>query len=89
MRRLDARAWVRFATVVILAAVIVASLIAVSHSPRSAAPAAAASGGDTVTVELDRCRALGTDAGKDPACQAAWRGLREHFFGQDGKEHLP
>ena len=88
MRRLDTKAWVRLAAVAVLAAVVVASVIAVSHQPRSTASAAAASG-DAVTAELDRCRALGTDAGKDPACQAAWRRLREHFFGQDGKEHRP
>jgi conjugative transfer region protein TrbK len=86
MRALNAKGWGTLAAIAVLAAVVIASLIAAEH--RQTAPAAITDGTRSVG-ELDRCRSLGADAGKDAACQAAWRLLRDHFFGLDGKAARP
>jgi conjugative transfer region protein TrbK len=79
MRR-DPRILARAGAVLVLLAVVVAAVIAFSRQN----PVPATSSTDplvTVNNELERCQALGTAAGDDPACQAAWKQAREHFFG--------
>jgi conjugative transfer region protein TrbK len=78
----------RALAILLLVAAVIASLVVTSHHPRSV-PTARPAGGDPVRAQLDRCRGLGVDAGRDPACQAAWRRLRDHFFGQPGAEGRP
>lgn len=36
---------------------------------------------DPLAIELARCSELGSKAGTDAACQAAWAKNRQHFFG--------
>ena len=86
MRALNAKGWGTLAAIAMLAAVVVASLIAAEHHPAVLLPTA---GSADSASELDRCRSLGPDASKDAACRAAWRLLRDHFFGLDGKAARP
>ena len=85
MRPLDPRAWVRIGAVVMVAAVVVASLVVVSRHQASR-PAIAAASRDPLNAELDRCRMMGPDSAKDPACREAWARLRVHFFARDTAE---
>jgi conjugative transfer region protein TrbK len=80
MRLLNTKGWGVLAAVMVLLGTVVASVITASH--RSAVPTAMAASAQPAS-ELDRCRALGSDAGNDAGCQAAWRRLRDHFFGLD------
>ena len=85
MRALTLKGWFAAAAFAVLIAAVIASLVAAPHRPISRslvvlAPAAS---------DLDRCRGLGGDAGKDVACQAAWRRLRAHFFGLKPTEAQP
>ena len=86
MRLFNAKGWGVLAAVTVLLAVVVASAITASHQP----PALIAMAADRPPVtELDRCRSLGADASKNAGCQAAWRRLRDHFFGLDAKGARP
>lgn len=76
----DPRILARAGAVLVLLAVVVAAVIAFSRQN----PAPETTGADpriTVSNELERCQALGTAAGEDAACQAAWKQARDHFFG--------
>jgi conjugative transfer region protein TrbK len=78
----------RALAILLLVMAVIASLVVASHHPRLV-PTAGPAGGDPVRAKLDRCRGLGVDAGLDPACQAVWRRLRDHFFGQPGAGGRP
>ena len=82
MRALTLRGWFALGAFAVLIAALAASFLAapyrrVAESALVAPPAAS---------ELERCRSLGLGAGKDAACQAAWRRLRAHFFDSEPEE---
>ena len=86
MRALTVKGWGALAAVAILMAAVVASAITAAHRPLLPGATVADS---SLSDELDRCRLLGVDAEKDVACQAAWRRMRDHFFGLDRQGARP
>lgn len=72
------------ATVVIAVCALVAAALIASR----VLPAPGADGPPNerpASAELARCRALGADAGADPACHAAWADSRRRFFGEGAR----
>ncbi|WP_085127303.1 putative entry exclusion protein TrbK-alt [Tistlia consotensis] len=68
----------RLIALTLLATAVVASTAACSrHQSRQSSPAPAAA----ISDELERCRQLGVDAERDPACRAAWEKNWQHFMG--------
>jgi conjugative transfer region protein TrbK len=67
---------------ILFAGIVLACAVELARQDRGPEPQASSTSenNDLPTVELARCRALGTEAANDAACKAAWAKSRERFF---------
>jgi conjugative transfer region protein TrbK len=87
MRPLTAKGWGALAALLVLAAVVVASAIAVLGSKPARRPSEAPDA--ALAGELARCNHLGEAAESDPLCREAWRRSRVRFLAAPASEGGP
>jgi conjugative transfer region protein TrbK len=79
MRALTIKGWGALAALLVLAAAVVASAVAVLGSPSARRPAERFDA--ALAADAARCNHLGEAADADPACREAWRRSRARFLG--------
>ena len=79
------------ALIVLVSALLLATAMALSsHSESSTNPAdteRAVAATTALDIDLARCKALGSEAENDAACQAAWRIIRKRSFEYEESRH--
>jgi conjugative transfer region protein TrbK len=87
MRALTVKGWGALAALLVLAAVVLASAVAVLGSKPARHPSAASDA--ALARDVARCNHLGEAAEADPACREAWRRSRVRFLGAPASEGRP
>ena len=81
----------RLAALIVLVSALLATAMALSsHHESSTNPGdteRAVAATTALDIDLARCKALGSEAGNDAACQAAWRIIRKRSFEYEESRH--
>jgi conjugative transfer region protein TrbK len=81
----------RLAALIVLVSALLATAMALSsHNESSTNPGdteRAVAATTALDIDLARCKALGSEAGNDAACQAAWRIIRKRSFEYEESRH--
>jgi conjugative transfer region protein TrbK len=79
MRTLTVKGWSTLGALLVLTAVLLATVVSTLGSRPSPPPANPAQ--TALANDVDRCSHLGEAAESDASCRAAWRQSREQFLG--------